>query len=60
MAAGCKRPQDGAAPAKAPMTSSSRYSDALLWAEPYRRLVPDGLAAAVWAAGYGHRQENPA
>ena len=32
-----QRPQDGAAPAKAPMTSSSRYADALLWAEQLHR-----------------------
>lgn len=32
----------------------------ILASEPYRRLVPDGLAAAVWAAGYSHRQEKPA
>jgi hypothetical protein len=28
----------------------------ILASEHYRRLVPDGLAPAVWAAGYGERQ----
>ena len=27
----------------------------ILFSEPYRRLVPEGLAPAVWAAGYVER-----
>ena len=30
----------------------------ILASEHYRRLVPDGLAPAVWAAGYAERQER--
>ena len=31
----------------------------ILASEHYRRLVPDGLAPAVWAAGYGERRVVP-
>jgi hypothetical protein len=30
----------------------------ILFSEPYRRVVPEGLAPAVWAAGYVERT-NP-
>jgi hypothetical protein len=30
----------------------------ILSSEPYRRIVPNGIAPAVWAAGYAERQQQ--